>query len=64
MFAMCRLSRGLNGFGDLEILRLPKRGDSDIDENCLSTQRLILPSVVFENWQHTSPFIFAGLLLK
>lgn len=36
MFAILPLSRGLKGLGDLESLRLPRRGDSDSDENCWS----------------------------
>lgn len=39
MFAILRLSKGLNGLGDLEILLLPERGDPDTGENCLPYQQ-------------------------
>jgi hypothetical protein len=34
MFAMRRLSRGLKGLGDLGVLLLLDRSDSDTGENC------------------------------
>jgi hypothetical protein len=42
MFAILRLSRGLNGLGDFDILLLVERGDPDDGENCISGKRILL----------------------
>lgn len=39
MLAIFRVSNGLNGLGDLDVVRRPDRGVPEFGENCFSHQR-------------------------